>query len=82
MQTRPCLDGGDIDALAVELRPTSSPRRLIRIGMKVACDAQGIKIGIDHFCNEIGKGGAMQPAELLPRLARIALQHIDFGRPK
>src|SRR6185312_11687156 len=38
------------------------------------------KIACDHLLHELGEARLRLPAELLPRLARIADQHIDLGR--
>src|SRR5438552_6200126 len=41
---------------------------------------RGHQIACDHSLHELGEGRLRLPAELLPRLARIADQHIDLGR--
>src|ERR1043166_5944551 len=43
---------------------------------------RGLQIACDHFLHELPEARLRLPAELLPRLARIADQQIDLGRAK
>ena len=64
---------GDVDRLAFQLK-------------RKACHwpppAERLEIACDHFLDQLGKRRPGLPAELLARLAGVADQKIDFGRPE
>src|SRR5271156_990499 len=54
----------------------------IAAAMALLLEPDQIEVGHHHVLHEFVERHAMAPAELVVRLARVADQGIDFGRPK
>src|SRR5579871_4953961 len=76
------ITGASVIGLALSRRSGAARGRGVARGLERTLLLREAEIMLGHHADELGKADARAPAEPLARLAGIALERVDLGRPQ